>query len=65
MIWVAGERVLRVPNDSSKGKCDERREVVGSEEWEVCCTAGDEEAVDNAAAEGFVSRVDRMRVKSG
>ena len=32
VIWVAGERVLRVPDDSSKGECDERREVVGGEE---------------------------------
>ena len=32
VIWVAGESVWRVPDDSSKGECDERREVVRGEE---------------------------------
>ena len=32
VIWLAGERVWRVPDDSTKGECDERREVVRGEE---------------------------------
>ena len=32
VIWVATERVWRVPDDSTKGECDERRLVVGGEE---------------------------------
>ena len=35
-MWVARERVRRVPNDRTKGERDERRDVVGGEEWLGC-----------------------------
>ena len=35
-MWVARERIGRVPNDLTKGERDERRDVVGGEEWLGC-----------------------------
>ena len=35
-MFVASERVGRVPDDRTKSECDETRAVVGGEEWLGC-----------------------------